>query len=135
MASRLSHSIMAVKIDEIDWKLHAEGVNGFTRQYPKAFFGREMVAPEQALSALWPSVGHLYAAGENSLAGQVRYLQAQIGLSLAAFSRTASDTTIHPANKVCHCCDAPLLAFGIGSVAPPALEELSMVSGCSGFML
>jgi hypothetical protein len=71
IASGLSHSIIAVQIDQINRESHAKGMDSFTRKYPQPFSVREVVAPQQALPALCSPISYVYTAGEDSLAGEV----------------------------------------------------------------
>jgi hypothetical protein len=86
IAADFYYSVTAVQIDEVDWELHAEGVHGFTGEYPQTFARRKPLAPQQTLSTLCAFVGDFHVAGEQRLASEVRDPQARVGSCPAVLS-------------------------------------------------
>jgi hypothetical protein len=78
--------VTAVQIDDIDRELHAEGVYGFTGEYPQTFARRKQFAPQQTLSTLCGFVGDYHVAGEQCLASEVRDPHASVRCWPAALS-------------------------------------------------
>jgi len=124
--------MVAIQIDEVYGELHPDGVNRFTRKYPQASICREVIAPKQAFPALCPMIGHLDTSGEDSLAGNVRDLQTEIRLCLTPSYKAADTPAMEPVLNCIHCCEAPFCGIGI---CEDEVIELSIVNGCSGFML
>lgn len=96
MAPHLFHSILAVDVNQIDREAHAKGMHGFTGNDPETFSRIEAVAPQQAFAALGAAVGHFHPFGKHRLAGEIRYLQPDSGLSPAA----AGELSKNAAHKV-----------------------------------
>jgi len=82
-------SVAAVQIDEIDRELHAEGVYGFTGDYPQTFARRKPLAPQQTPSTRCAFVGDYHVAGEQGLASDVRDPYASVRCWPAVLSEAA----------------------------------------------
>lgn len=92
-APDLFHSQFAVKVNEVDGELHAEGVDGFAGPDPQAFSRPEFLASQQTLPALRAVIRNLHGMGEHRLAGEVRDPETKIGFCLAAPSEAVEDRT------------------------------------------
>jgi hypothetical protein len=55
--ANLAHTPFAIDVYKVDRKLHAEGVDRFTRNYPESLALREIIAPQQTLSSRCARIG------------------------------------------------------------------------------
>lgn len=88
-----------VQINEINRELHAEGVYGFTRNYPQTFARRKHLAPQQTLSARCSVVGDDNVAGEQCLACYVRDPHASVRYWPAIWSEAVQQLGIYPSRQ------------------------------------
>lgn len=64
IAADLFDFLTSVEVDEVDWKLHKEGVHRFTGYDPQALIGGKARVFQQPLASVWASVSNLDALGE-----------------------------------------------------------------------
>jgi hypothetical protein len=89
-------AVIAIQINQVDWKSHGEGVNSFTRDDPKTFSGSERLSAQQTLIALWSAVGDFHAGGKEGLARHIQDAHAHIRSWLVAWKMTIP----HPREKL-----------------------------------
>ena len=66
-----AHTLISVKVHEIDRELHEEGMNRLAGGDPQSFTWRETVMLEQAGTALGAGVGHFRPGGQHGIAGLI----------------------------------------------------------------
>jgi hypothetical protein len=87
IAPDLLYFFLAVKIDEVDRELHADGVDGLTGKDPKTFSGKKLAASKQTFSARCAIVGNLHASSELGLPGEIYDFQPGVWPGVAAAAR------------------------------------------------
>jgi hypothetical protein len=70
--------MLAVKIHKVEGKAHANSVHGFARKYPQTLAGSQLLAAQQALPALFASVGDFSALGQNGLPSDIGNAHAKV---------------------------------------------------------
>lgn len=71
VAANLFDAVLTIKVDEIDGKLHKEGVNGFAGNDPHAFSAPQAFFSEKAFGALRTRTRNLRVFGNHRVAGKV----------------------------------------------------------------
>jgi hypothetical protein len=80
-APNLPHSVFPIQIDQIDWKLHEERVDGFAWNNPKPSAAIESIATEQPLGAFASTVRHFKPRGKHRSSLGICHLEKSIHIS------------------------------------------------------
>jgi TPR repeat protein len=67
----LFNPMLTVKIHKVDGKAHANGVHCFAGKYPQTLAQSKLLAAQQALPALFTSVGDIHAIGQYGLPSDI----------------------------------------------------------------
>ena len=69
--SDLLHLLVTVQINKVNWKLHPEGVDAFTRDDPQTFSRRKHLSIEKAFSTFSSLVSYINAVREFRLSREI----------------------------------------------------------------
>lgn len=75
MAPHLLHYPVAVNVDEVDRKPHAEGMDGLARNNPQTSTISEAITSQQPLAPCRPMVGHFHTVPKRGTARAIDDLQ------------------------------------------------------------
>src|SRR5271170_4852624 len=81
-AAGFFHFQVAVEVNEVDGKLHKEGVHCFARLNPQRLPWPESLTPQQALPPPGATIRHFRSISQLSLARNIEDLQANFGFWL-----------------------------------------------------
>src|SRR5690349_8045806 len=88
--SDLFHPLLSIKINEIDWEFHEEGMDRLTRDNPESFTLGKTFTTEEPLTALRTAAGHFKVVRDLRISSCVPDHHARIGETVRHLIDSAS---------------------------------------------